>query len=81
MDLTNGLLMFCLIYLFILASYLFVFGSNIYILCLVIQISCILVGFYFIRCIYFLLDLFVYFSLVSFCFLSQYLFSLFSHSN
>ena len=33
--------MFCLIYLYILASYLFVFG-NIYFFCLVIQISCIL---------------------------------------
>ena len=41
MDPTNGLLMFCLIYLYILASYLFVFG-NIFFFCLVIQISCIL---------------------------------------
>ena len=38
---TNGLLMFCLIYLYILASYLSVFG-NIYFFCLVIPISCIL---------------------------------------
>ena len=30
MDPTNGLLMFCLIYLFILASYLFVFGGNLF---------------------------------------------------
>ena len=41
MDPTNGLLMFCLIYLYILASYLSVFGS-IYFFCLVIPISCIL---------------------------------------
>ena len=42
MDPTNGLLIFCFIYLFILASYLSVFGGNIYFLCLVTQISCIL---------------------------------------
>ena len=42
MDPTNGLLMFCLISLFILASYLFVSVGNIYFLSLVIQISCIL---------------------------------------
>ena len=37
--------------------------------------------FYFTICIYFLLDLFVYFSIVPFCFWWQYLFSLFSHTN
>ena len=31
--------LFCLIYLFILASYLSIFGGNIYFLCLVIQIN------------------------------------------
>ena len=36
---------------------------------------------YFTICIYFLLDLFVYFSLVPFCFWWQYLLSLFSHTN
>ena len=39
------------------------------------------VWFYFTICTYFLLDLFVYFRLVPFCFWWQYLFSLFSHTN